>query len=210
MNLLLKVSRAIDAAIDFMGRNLAWLVLAMLLIGVYNTIARYIGSAIGANLTSNALIEAQWMIFSALFFLGASYVLRHNEHVRVDFLYGNWPPRRKAMVNLVGTLIFLIPFCVVVLWVSVRPVLISWGWNPMTGAWRTWEMSPNPGGLPFAPVKSLILVGFSLLIIQGISEIIKNVAILQGKLQSQEKTLEETFAQGALLQSRATSEGTAN
>lgn len=210
MNLLLKVSRAIDAAIDFMGRNLAWLVLAMLLIGVYNTIARYIGSAIGANLTSNALIEAQWMIFSALFFLGASYVLRHNEHVRVDFLYGNWPPRRKAVVNLVGTLIFLIPFCVVVLWVSVRPVLISWGWNPMTGAWRTWEMSPNPGGLPFAPVKSLILVGFSLLIIQGISEIIKNVAILQGKLQSQEKTLEETFAQGALLQSRATSEGTAN
>lgn len=211
MNLLLKVSRGIDNAIDGMGRNLAWLVLVMLLIGVYNTIARYIGSAVGANFTSNALIELQWMIFSALFFLGASYVLRHNEHVRVDFLYGNWPPRRKALVNLLGTLLFLIPFCVLVLWVSSRPVLISWGWNPMTGAWRNWEMSPNPGGLPYAPVKSLILVGFGLLIVQGISEIIKNVAILQGRMQSQEKTLEETFAQGTLLQqSRTTPEGAAD
>lgn len=211
MNLLLKLSRGIDNTIDFMGRNLAWLVLVMLLVGVYNTVARYIGGAIGANLTSNALVELQWMIFSALFFLGASYVLRHNEHVRVDFLYGNWPPRRKALVNLLGTILFLIPFCIVVLWVSFRPVLISWGYNPMTGAWRTWEMSPNPGGLPFAPVKSLILIGFSLLIIQGLSEIIKNIAILQGRLQSQEKTLEETFAQGSLLhQSRVRTEGAAD
>lgn len=210
MNLLLKLSRGIDNAIDFMGRNLAWLVLVMLLIGVYNTVARYIGSAIGANLTSNGLIEIQWMSFSALFFLGASYVLRHNEHVRVDFLYGNWPPRRKAIVNIVGTILFLLPFCLVVLWVSTRPVMISWGWNPMTGGWRSWEMSPNPGGLPYAPVKSLILVGFGLLFIQGLSEIIKNIAILQGRIQSQEKTLEETFAQGALLQGKASSEGAAD
>jgi TRAP-type mannitol/chloroaromatic compound transport system permease small subunit len=210
VNLLLKLSRGIDNSIDFMGRNLAWMVLVMLLIGVYNTVARYIGSAVGANFTSNALIEAQWMIFSALFFLGASYVLRHNEHVRVDFLYGNWSPRRKAWVNLLGTILFLLPFCAVVLWVSFRPVLISWGWNPMTGAWRTWEMSPNPGGLPYAPVKSLILVGFGLLFIQGLSEIIKNVAILQGRLQSNEKTLEELYAQGALLQSRPTPEGAAD
>lgn len=202
MNLLLKISRAIDNGIDIMGRNLAWLVLVMLLIGFYNTVARYIGSAVGANFTSNALIEAQWMIFSALFFLGASYVLRHNEHVRVDFLYGNWGPRRRAWVNLIGTLLFLIPFCVVVLWVSVRPVLISWGWNPLTGAWRNWEMSPNPGGLPYAPVKTLILIGFGLLIVQGFSEIVKNIAILQGRLQSDEKTLEETYAQGALLQQK--------
>jgi TRAP-type mannitol/chloroaromatic compound transport system permease small subunit len=210
VKLLLKISRGIDDAIDFMGRKLAWLVLVMLLVGVYNTVARYVGSAIGANLTSNALIELQWMSFSALFFLGASYVLRHNEHVRVDFLYGNWPPRRKALVNLLGTLLFLIPFCVLVLWVSFRPVLISWGWNPMTGAWRNWELSPNPGGLPFAPVKSLILVGFGLLIVQGVSEIIKNVAILQGRLESPEKTLEETFAQGSLLPGRAASEGAAD
>lgn len=209
--MLLKLSRGIDNSIDFMGRNLAWLVLVMLLVGVYNTVARYLGSAVGANFTSNALVELQWMLFSALFFLGAAYVLRHNEHVRVDFLYGNWPPKRKAAVNLAGTILFLIPFCIVVLWVSFRPVLISWGYNPMTGAWRNWEMSPNPGGLPFAPVKSLILVGFSLLIIQGISEIIKNIAILQGRLQSQEKTLEETFAQGSLLQqSRAGAEGAAD
>ncbi|NJM06459.1 TRAP transporter small permease subunit [Candidatus Gracilibacteria bacterium] len=202
MNLLLRISRGIDNTIDFMGRKLAWLVLLMLLIGVYNVIARYVGSAIGVNLTSNALIEAQWMLFSALFFLGASYVLRHNEHVRVDFLYGNWGPRRRAWVNLLGTILFLLPFCIVVLWVSTRPVLISWGWNPLTSQWRTWEVSPNPGGLPYAPVKSLILIGFSLLFAQGLSEIIKNVAILQGRLQSHEKTLEETFAQGALLPGR--------
>jgi TRAP-type mannitol/chloroaromatic compound transport system permease small subunit len=211
VNFLLKLSRGIDSTINFMGRNLAWLVLVMLLIGVYNTVARYVGSAVGANYTSNGLIEAQWMLFSAIFFLGASYVLRHNEHVRVDFLYGNWPPRRRAWVNLFGTLLFLLPFCIVVLWVSFRPVLISWGWNPMTGAWRTWEMSPNPGGLPYAPVKTLILVGFGLLIVQGCSEIIKNVAILQGRLQSEEKTLEETFAQGALLQNKPVpSEGAAD
>lgn len=199
MNVLLKLSRGIDNTVDFMGRHLSWLVLVMVLLGVYNTIARYLGGVMGANFTSNALIELQWFSFSILFFMGAAYVLRHNEHVRVDFLYGNWPPKRKALVNLLGTLLFLMPFCIVVLWVSFRPVLISWGWNPMTGAWRTWEMSPNPGGLPFAPIKSFILIGFGLLFIQGISEAIKNVAILQGRLQSNEKTLEEQYAQGALL-----------
>jgi TRAP-type mannitol/chloroaromatic compound transport system permease small subunit len=206
MNVLLKISRGIDAAIDFMGRQLAWLVLIMVLLGVYNTGARYIGGLLRTNLTSNALLELQWFSFSILFFLGASYVLRHNEHVRVDFLYGNWEPRRKAWVNLLGTLLFLMPFCIVVFWVSTRPVLISWGWNPLTGTWRNWEMSPNPGGLPFAPIKSFILIGFGLLFIQGISEVIKNAAILMGRLESQEKTLAEQYAQGALLQKSA--EGT--
>lgn len=209
MNTLLKISRAIDSAVDMMGRNLAWLVLVLVLLGVYNTIARYIGGMIGANLTSNALIELQWFSFSILFFLGASYVLRHNEHVRVDFLYGNWPPKRKAMVNLLGTLLFLLPFCAIVLWVSFRPVLIAWGWNPMTGGWRTWEMSPNPGGLPYAPIKSFILIGFGLLFVQGLSEAIKSVGVLQGKVQSQEKTLEETYAQGVLLKSQG-AEGAAD
>lgn len=199
MNALLKVSSVIDRTIDWLGRNLAWLVLAMILLGVYNTVMRYVGSVIGMQLASNGTLEAQWYLFAAIFFLGAAYVLRHNEHVRVDFLYGNWPPRRKALVNLIGTLIFLIPFCLVVFSVSWRPVLISWGWNPITGLWRAWEMSPDPGGLPRAPVKSLILIGFGLLAIQAISEIIKNIAILRGVIQSQEKTLEETYAQGALL-----------
>lgn len=203
MNTLLKISRGIDNAVDTMGRSITWLVLIMVLLGVYNTIARYLGGVVGANFTSNALIELQWFCFSIIFFLGASYVLRHNEHVRVDFLYGNWPPKRKALVNLLGTLLFLLPFCAVVFWVSTRPVMISWGWNPLTGAWRNWEMSPNPGGLPYAPIKSFILIGFGLLFIQGISEAIKNAAILQGRLQSEEKTLEELYAQGSLLQGAA-------
>ena len=209
MTLLLKLSRGIDKAIDLMGRNLAWLVLVMVLLGVYNTIARYLGGLLGANFTSNALIELQWFSFSILFFLGAAYVLRHNEHVRVDFLYGNWPPRRKALVNLLGTLLFLLPFCAVVFWVSTRPVLIAWGWNPMTGGWRAWEMSPNPGGLQLAPIKSFILIGFGLLFVQGISEAIKSAGVLMGVVQSEEKTLEETFAQGALLKGKS-AEGAAD
>lgn len=208
MNALLKISNVIDSTIDWLGRNLSWLVLAMILLGVYNTVMRYVGSVIGMQLASNGTLEAQWYLFAAIFFLGAAYVLRHNEHVRVDFLYGNWPPRRKALVNLVGAIIFLIPFCLVVFYVSWRPVLISWGWNPMNGLWRTWEMSPDPGGLPRAPVKSLILIGFGLLLIQAISEIIKNIAILRGVIQSHEKTLEETYAQGSLL--NRSSEGTAD
>lgn len=198
MKAMLKVSRIIDTAIDFMGRYASWLVIIMIVIGVYNTVTRYIGSLIGRNLASNSMVELQWYIFAILFFLGASYVLQHNEHVRVDFLYGNWPPRRKALINLFGTILFLIPFCLIVLYVSTRPVLISWGYNPITGAWRAWEMSPDPGGLPRAPIKSMILIGFGLLIIQGISEIIKNIAILAGRMESKEKTLEETFAQGSL------------
>lgn len=209
MDLLLKISRAIDGAVSTMGRALSWLVLVMILLGVYNTAARYVGGLVGANFASNGLLEAQWYSFSILFFLGAAYVLRHNEHVRVDFLYGNWPPRRKALVNLLGTLLFLLPFCVVVLWVSWRPVLIAWGWNPMTGDWRNWEMSPDPGGLPRAPIKSFILIGFGLLFIQGISEAIKSAAILRGVLKSEEKTLEETFAQGSLLKGQS-AEGAAD
>ncbi len=209
MDALLKLSRGIDNAVDFMGRHVSWLVLLMVVLGVYNTIARYIGGMVGANFTSNALIELQWFSFSILFFLGASYVLRHNEHVRVDVFYGNWSPKRKALVNLLGTLLFLLPFCAVVLWVSTRPVLIAWGWNPMNGAWRAWEMSPNPGGLPYAPIKSFILVGFGLLFIQGISEAIKSVGVLQGKVQSQEKTIEEQYAQGVLLKSQS-AEGSAD
>ncbi|MCU0492367.1 MAG: TRAP transporter small permease subunit [Chloroflexaceae bacterium] len=211
MNALLKVSRGIDAVVDFMGRYLGWLVLIMILVGVYNTATRYIGSVMGRSLASNTLIEAQWYMFSILFFLGASYVLKHNEHVRVDVFYGNWPPKRKALVNIIGTLLFLIPFCIVVIWVSTQPVLISWGMNRRTGVidLARMEWSDQPGGLPRAPIKSMILIGFGLLAIQGISELIKNIAVLMGKLQSTEKTLEEQFAQGSLLQQQAPGESPA-
>jgi TRAP-type mannitol/chloroaromatic compound transport system permease small subunit len=211
VNALLKVSRGIDAVVDFMGRYLGWLVLIMILVGVYNTATRYIGSVMGRSLASNTLIEAQWYMFSILFFLGASYVLKHNEHVRVDVFYGNWPPKRKALVNIIGTLLFLIPFCIVVIWVSTQPVLISWGMNRRTGVidLARMEWSDQPGGLPRAPIKSMILIGFGLLAIQGISELIKNIAVLMGKLQSTEKTLEEQFAQGSLLQQQAPGESPA-
>jgi TRAP-type mannitol/chloroaromatic compound transport system permease small subunit len=193
MRALLRLSAGIDTVINFIGRSAGWLVTIMILIGVYNVITRYIGSTLRMPLASNAMIELQWYLFGVIFFLGASYVLLHNEHVRVDFLYGNFGPKKRAVFNIIGALLFLIPFCIIALYVSWRPTIISWGYNPLTGNWRNWEMSSDPGGLPRAPIRSMILVGFGLLLIQGISETIKNVAVLLGLLESKEKTLEEEY-----------------
>lgn len=110
--------------------------------------------------------------------LGAAYALKHNEHVRVDIFYSNWQRKRKALADLVGTVFFLIPFCIMV---------IIFSWDAIIASWRIWEASPDPGGLPRYPIKAMIIVGFVLLIFQGISEAIKNLAILTGKLESQEE-----------------------
>jgi TRAP-type mannitol/chloroaromatic compound transport system permease small subunit len=114
-----------------------------------------------------------------MFFFGFAYILRHNLNVRVDLFYASWDPKRKALVNLLGTLLFLLPFCVMGILVTINPVLFSWGRLP-NGNWGIWEMSPDPGGLPRAPIKSMIIVAFVLLFIQGISELIKHAAILTG------------------------------
>ncbi len=150
----------------------------MVLVGVWNVAGRYIGRAIGQNLTSNAFIETQWYIFDLVFLLGAAYALKHDEHVRVDVLYSSWPPKWKAVANLIGTLFFLIPFCVLV---------IIFSWQAVTNSWGILETSPDPGGLPRYPIKSMLIVSFVLLIIQGISEAIKNFAIFTGQLAPQEE-----------------------
>lgn len=143
----------------------------MIVLGVWNVIGRFLGRAIGMNLTSNILIEGQWYAFTLIFMLGAGYTLLHDGHVRVDVFYTNWSPRKRAMVNLLGTIVFLIPF-------GVLASIASWG--AIVNSWSVLEMSPDPGGLPRYPLKSMILVSFGLLLLQGISEIIKNWAILTG------------------------------
>lgn len=178
MATLLKISRIIDAFIERVGRYTSWLVLVMVILGVWNVFGRYLGRIIGNNFSSNAYIETQWYIFDLIFFLGAAYTLKHNEHVRVDVFYSNWPPRRKALADFLGTIFFLIPFCIIV---------IIFSWDTIIASWQIREVSPDPGGLPRYPIKAMIIVGFVLVIIQGISQAIQNLAIIQGRLEPQEE-----------------------
>jgi TRAP-type mannitol/chloroaromatic compound transport system permease small subunit len=176
---LLKVAVTIDAVIKPLGKVISWLVLATIAAGFYNVIARYIGRFIGMQLSSNRLIELQWYLFSLTFLLSFPYILQQGGNVRVDFLDVRWSERRKAMIGFWGTVLFLIPFCLLGLWVTVNPVLQSWGLLP-DGTWGTWEISPDANGLPRAPIKSMVLVAFGLLLVQGISQAIKYWAVWFG------------------------------
>ncbi len=167
----LTISRAIDRWNYKLGQAIYWLILVMLAVGSWNVIGRYLGRAIGQNLTSNTSIEVQWYLFDLVFLLGAAYTLQRDAHVRVDVFYKNWSFRTRAIANLVGTLCFLIPF-------SILIIIASWQWT--ANAWIVHELSPDPGGLPRYPIKSLIIISFGVLILQGISEVIKNLAIIFG------------------------------
>nr|WP_216863633.1 TRAP transporter small permease subunit [Candidatus Chloroploca mongolica] len=169
---LLRLSKGIDAFTEFVGNITIWLVPIVVGIGVWNVGNRYIGLAIGRTLGSNLYIEAQWYVFSVIFLMGGSYALKHGEHVRVDVFYGMYSPQRKAWVDLLGTFLFLIPFCLLLIYFTLPYVQNSW---------RILEGSPDgSAGLPRYPLKTFILVSPVLLIIQGISEAIKNAAFLMG------------------------------
>ena len=180
MQTLLKFSRIVDAYTDRLGQASAVCVMLTIAIGFYNVIARYLGRFIGVKLTSNLFIELQWYLFSLTFLLGFSYVLKHGLNVRVDFLYTSWSAKTKAWVDLIGHTLFLTAFCIIGLYVTTHPVLQSWGQLP-DGTFGTWELSPDPDGLPRAPIKSMMLVAFGMLFLQTISEIIKNIAIIKGE-----------------------------
>ncbi|WP_353673074.1 TRAP transporter small permease subunit [Synechocystis sp. LKSZ1] len=171
MQILLRLADRIDRLMDRIGRLTGWLVVAMIGIGVGNVVGRYGGKLLGQNLVSNGLLEAQWYLFDLIFLLGAAYALQHNEHVRVDIFYKTLGPKGRAWVNLLGTIFLLIPFCCLVLYYS---------WGSVINSWQIWEMSPDPGGLPRYPIKTMILVSFGLLILQGLAEMIKNWAIICG------------------------------
>jgi TRAP-type mannitol/chloroaromatic compound transport system permease small subunit len=172
MKILLAVSSVIDRVNDTIGRWVRWLVFAMVIIGSANAVFRYLGRFLGFDLSSNAYLETQWYLFSLVFLLAASYTLRHDQHVRVDVLYGRLSQKGKAWINLAGGILFLIPFCILVIWVSSPWVMNSWD---------VLEMSPDPGGLPRYPLKAAIPLTFVLLLLQGISETIKAAAVLKSK-----------------------------
>ncbi|NJM64578.1 MAG: TRAP transporter small permease subunit [Acaryochloris sp. RU_4_1] len=191
MRLLLRLSQIIDRITEVIGGLSSWMVILAVAVGFYNVIARYIGRLIGIKLSSNALIELQWYLFSIMFFLGFAYILKHAANVRVDFLYTNWSPKRQALVDFLGTVFFLIPFCLLGIWVSINPVLQSWGQLP-DGTWGAWEVSSDADGLPRAPIKTMIIVSFALLLAQAISQAIKYLAILKGYTQVTQIMQEET------------------
>jgi len=174
MERLRAVSTAIDRLSDGIGRGVSWLTLAMVVIGGYNAVVRYLGRFVGLGLSSNAYIELQWYLFSLVFLLGGAWALRRNAHVRVDVLYGRFGPRGRAWINLLGTILFLMPFSIFALVVS---------WPSVRNSWRVWETSPDPGGLPRYPIKAMILVGFGLLLVQAVSEALKQIEKKWGENQ---------------------------
>ena len=171
MRIWLRLSQEIDRANGAIGRCVGWLTLAMVLIGAYNAVVRYLGGYLGRNLSSNAYLELQWYFFSLVFLLGASYTFRQGAHVRVDLVYGRLGRRGRAWIDLIGTLVLMLPFTLFALWLS---------WPSVRNSWAVREVSPDPGGLARYPIKSVILLAFFLLVLQGISQAIKQVAILTG------------------------------
>lgn len=168
MTLLLQLSRAIDWLNERIGKGAFWLVLVMTLISAGNASYRF-----AFDNSSNGLLEIQWYLFSAIFLLAAAYTLQKNEHVRIDVLSGRLSPKGQAVIDIIGTLFFLLPIVLVILSLSIPLVAESWRIN---------EYSANAGGLIRWPVKLLLPVGFSLLALQGVSELIKRIAFLAGRI----------------------------
>lgn len=169
MQKLLEIAQLLHTINRWVGQLAYWLVLLMVAVGVWNVIGRYIGQWIDQSLTSNALIEIQWYLFDLVFLLGGAYTLQKNDHVRVDIIYKNFGQKGRAIANLIGTVLFLIPFCAMVIYFS---------WGSVVNAWQILEMSPDPGGLPRYPIKSMIIVSFALLILQGIANSIQYLAVI--------------------------------
>jgi TRAP-type mannitol/chloroaromatic compound transport system permease small subunit len=169
MGVLIGLSRLIDAINDRLGRVANWMVLAACLISAGNAMTRY-----AFDLSSNAWLEIQWYLFAAIVMLGASYTLRMNEHVRVDIVYTHLSERGKEWLDLIGTALFLVPSMLVIAWESYPFFLTSW---------QIQEVSGNAGGLLRWPVKILVPLGFTLVALQGISEIIKRAASLRGDVR---------------------------
>ena len=166
MQMLLALSRLIDAINARIGQAASWLVLVVVLISAGNAVVRKL-----FNVSSNGLLEIQWYLFSAIFLLAAAYTLQKNEHIRIDLLAGKLSERGQAIIDIVGTLLFLMPMCF---------LLIRFGWPMFIDTWTSGEMSSDAGGLVRWPVFLLIPTGFALLMAQGLSELIKRIAFLQG------------------------------
>ncbi len=197
LKILLKYTEIVDAISERLGWLSMMLVILTLIVGFYNVLARYLGRFIGMRLSTNLFIELQWYLYSLVFFLGFAYILKHGINVRVDFIYANWPKRRKAMLDFWGHIFFLLPYTLLGIYVTYKPVLTSWGKLP-GGGWGPMEMSPDPSGLPRAPIKTMIIIAFVTLFFQAIAEIIKLYVVMTGKDEEVPVVVEELEVEAPL------------
>ncbi|MEI9426888.1 TRAP transporter small permease subunit [Mesorhizobium sp. Cs1299R1N3] len=166
---LLALSRTIDRMNEFIGKSVSWLILLAILVSAANAVIRKV-----FDTSSNAWLELQWYLFGAAFMLAAAYTLKQNEHIRIDIVYGLFSRRVQHWIDLFGHVFFLMPFVTLMVFYFVPYVSLSF---------HSGEMSTNAGGLIVWPAKAILLVGFFLLALQGISEIIKKIAIMRGIIE---------------------------
>jgi TRAP-type mannitol/chloroaromatic compound transport system permease small subunit len=186
MNALLPLSRAIDALTERVGRFVYWLILAVVLISAANATIRKL-----FNYSSNAYLEIQWYLFSFIFLLGAGYTFLRNEHVRIDIISGRLSARAQNWIDVIGIVFFLFPMAIIIMWLS---------WPLFVDSWVRDEVSTNAGGLTIWPARLMVPVGFALLVLQGVSELIKRIAFLRGAIPNplekhQGKSAEEELAE---------------
>jgi TRAP-type mannitol/chloroaromatic compound transport system permease small subunit len=207
---MLAISRGIDAVTALLGRFAMWMSLAMVLIGAENVIARYgydfiyrtFGEGVARALSNNTYFELQTLAYNIVFLIGAAYVFQVDGHVRVDIVFSRLRARTKAWIDIVGVALFLWPFCVLTIYFSQRYV---------GNSWNALETSPNAGGLARYPIKTLIIVAFALLMVQGLSQVIKHAAFLRGRPDARSiyATEAASEAQGAPPTPATTAEGLA-
>ena len=166
MRRLLAFADVVDRLTESLGQWLKWHVLFSSIISAFNALMRYT-----IHYSSNAFLEIQWYLFGAMFLLAAGYALKHGEHVRVDVFFSKMSPRTQAWVDVVGTILFLMPMAIIIAWLSIPMVVNSI---------RIQEHSSDAGGLLRWPIKIMIPLGFALLALQGLAEIIKKTAIARG------------------------------
>ena len=174
MQSLLKLSRGIDALNTWIGKNLAWLIVVAVLVSSVNATVRKVFDE-----SLNSWLELQWVLFSIVFLLCAPWTLLSNEHIRIDIVNSFWPKKVRDTIDVIGHAFFLIPLAIVMIVTGVPFFLRSYEIN---------EQSGNAGGLPQWPAKSLIMIGFTLLLIQGISELIKRIAVMRGVIPDPHET----------------------
>ncbi|MGH6763535.1 MAG: TRAP transporter small permease subunit [Phyllobacterium sp.] len=190
MSALLALSRVIDRITSFIGRNAAWLILLAVLVSAGNAIIRKV-----FNISSNAWLELQWYFFGGAFMLAAAYTLQQNEHIRIDIIYGNFSRRVQHWIDLFGHVLFLMPFTILMIVYFVPWVSLSY---------RTGEGSPSAGGLTLWPAKLILLIGFALLAAQGVSEIIKKIAVIKGMIDDPHPPVSmEEIAEAEVAQAKA-------
>ncbi len=186
MNFLLSLSKQIDRLSEWVGRWVAWLVLFAVLISTGNALMRK-----AFNMSSNAFLEIQWYLFAAVFLLASGYTLLRQEHVKIDVVSGRFSKRTQIWIDIVGICVFLLPFAYMIIKLSMPLVL---------NAYATQEVSSNAGGLIRWPVFALLPIGMLLLALQAVSELIKRIAFLQGRIPDPSKkqgakTPEQEFAE---------------